>query len=130
MHRCLRDVALAEELTEKNPTTTDKDRRRAVTAYCRRMGQIPVKRVQLEFCKLTTEIGCPQFTRAHNLRHLFSSRAQEEGVNPLMVQELLGHTTLTMTKRYTHMSMDTKREALERLSGMGLPEAPTGKIKS
>ncbi len=108
---------LASELTEKNPATTDKDRRRAVTAYCRRMGQIPVKRVQLEFCKLTTEIGCPQFTRAHNLRHLFSSRAQEEGINPLMVQELLGHTTLTMTKRYTHLSMDTKREALERLAG-------------
>jgi len=102
-------------LTAKEPNTTDKQRRQLVTAYCRRMGQIPVKRVQLEFCKLTTEIGCPQFTRAHNLRHLFSSRAQEEGVNPLLVQEILGHATLTMTKRYTHLGMDAKREALERL---------------
>ena len=76
---------LANDLTVKEPNTTDKQRRQLVTAYCRRMGQIPVKRVQLEFCKLTTEIGCPQFTRAHNLRHLFSSRAQEEGVNPLHV---------------------------------------------
>ncbi len=107
---------LAEELTTKNPATTDKDRRRLVTAYCRRMGQIPVKRVQLEFCKLTVEIGCSQFTRAHGLRHLFASRAQEEGVNPLLVQEILGHATLTMTKRYTHLGMDTKREALERLT--------------
>ena len=107
---------LAEELTAKNPATTDKERRQLVTAYCRRMGQIPVKRVQLEFCKLTTEIGCPQFTRAHGLRHLFSSRAQEEGVNPLLVQEILGHATLTMTKRYTHLGMDAKREALERLT--------------
>ncbi|MBM3970442.1 MAG: hypothetical protein FJ302_11345 [Planctomycetes bacterium] len=106
---------LAHDLTAKEPNTTDKQRRQLVTAYCRRMGQIPVKRVQLEFCKLTTEIGCPQFTRAHNLRHLFSSRAQEEGVNPLLVQEILGHATLTMTKRYTHLGMDAKREALERL---------------
>lgn len=115
---------LAEELTEKNPATTDKDRRRVVTAYCRRMGQIPVKRVQLEFCKLTEKTGCPHFTRAHNLRHLFSSRAQEEGVNPLMVQELLGHATLTMTKRYTHLGMDAKREALERLCDTSIPTKP------
>jgi integrase len=107
---------LAADMSAKNAATTDEDRRRTVTAYCRRMGQIPVKRVQLEFCKLTTEIGCPQFTRAHNLRHLFSSRAQEEGMNPLLVQEILGHTTLTMTKRYTHLGMDAKREALERLA--------------
>ena len=116
--RALREkvTKLAEELTAKNPATTDKDRRRFVTAYSRSMGQIPVKRVQLEFCKLTVEIGCSQFTRAHGLRHLFSSRAQEEGVNPLLVQEILGHATMTMTKRYTHLGMDTKREALERLN--------------
>ena len=112
---------LVSDLTEKTPATTDRERRRVVTAYCRRMGQIPVKRVQSEFCKLTQEIGCPEFTRAHNLRHLFSSRAQEEGLNPLMVQELLGHATMAMTKRYTHLGMDAKREAMERLCEPGSP---------
>jgi site-specific recombinase XerD len=80
------------------------------------MGQIPVKRIQHEFCALTEQIGCPHFTRTHDLRHLFSSRAQEKGTNPLLVQEILGHATLTMTKRYTHLGMDAKRDALERLT--------------
>jgi integrase len=85
-----------------------------------------VKRVQSEFCKLTRQIGCPEFTRAHDLRHLFTSRAQEAGVNPLLVQELLGHATLDMTKRYTHLGMNTKREAVEKL-GSGTT-SPTGDV--
>lgn len=106
---------IAFDISDKNPTVTEKELRRAVTAYCRKMGQIPVKRIQQEFCNLTQQIGCPHFTRTHDLRHLFTSRAQEEGTNPLLVQEILGHATLSMTKRYTHLGMDTKREALERL---------------
>jgi integrase len=104
------------ELLTGRPDAPEKERRRAVMAICRTLGQIPEKRVRGEFMKLTRHIGCPEFTRAHDLRHLFSSRAQEAGMNPLLVQELLGHTTLDMTRRYTHLGMDAKREAFEKLS--------------
>ena len=80
------------------------------------MGQIPEKRIRCEFMALTAQIGCSEFTRVHDLRHLFSSRAQAAGINPILVQEMLGHTTLEMTKRYTHLGMETKREALRRLT--------------
>jgi integrase len=83
------------------------------------MGQIPEKRIRAEFMKITQAIGCPEFTRAHDLRHLFSTRAQEAGVNPLLVQEILGHATLDMTRRYTDIGIDAKRDALERLGGHG-----------
>jgi integrase len=86
-----------------------------VTAFCREMGQIPEKRVRDEFMKLNEKIGCPEFTRAHDLRHLFTTRAQEAGMNPLLVQELLGHSTLDMTRRYTHIGTDAKREAMLKL---------------
>jgi integrase len=79
------------------------------------MGQIPEKRVRCEFMGLTEKIGCPEFTRVHDLRHLFTSRAQAAGINPILVQEMLGHTTLEMTRRYTHLGMDSKREALGKL---------------
>jgi integrase len=65
---------------------------------------------------LTARIGCPQFTRAHSLRHLFSSRAQAAGVSPLLVQQMLGHTTLEMTRRYTHADVDDLRQALQKVS--------------
>lgn len=108
-------ATLVADLLAAKPEATDKDQRRAVTAYCRRMGEIPVKRIQAEFSRLTQAIGCPHFTRAHDLRHLFTSRAQERGANPLLVQELLGHATLDMTRRYTHLGLDAKRKALEEL---------------
>lgn len=115
-------LQIAEEITHEDPAQLAKAQRKAVTAFCRLMGQIPVKRIQHEFCQLTRSIGCPQFTRTHDLRHLFSSRAQEKGANPLLVQEILGHTTMTMTKRYTHLGMEMKRDALERLIEPEKPE--------
>ena len=63
---------------------------------------------------LTGQIGCPEFTRGHDLRHLFSSRAQAAGMNPILVQEVLGHTTLEMTRRYTHFAMDVKRARVKK----------------
>jgi site-specific recombinase XerD len=81
------------------------------------MGQIPEKRVRCEFMGLTAKIGCPECTRAHDLRHLFASRAQAAGINPILVQQMLGHAALAMTARYTHLGLDEKRAALERVNG-------------
>jgi integrase len=106
---------LAADIVVARPGTSEKERRREVTTFCRGIGQIPERRVRGEFMKLTRRIGCPEFTRAHDLRHLFSTRAQEAGMNPLMVQDLLGHSTLDMTRRYTHLGMDAKRDAMLRL---------------
>src|SRR4029453_4466151 len=95
-----------------DPSATERAKKRAVVAFCRKVGQIPEKRVRIEFLNLTQQIGCPEFTRVHDLRHLFSSRAQAAGVNPILVQEMLGHTTLEMTRRSTHLGVEPKREAL------------------
>jgi len=113
--------AIVSNLMAEKPDATERDQRRAVTAFCRSMGQVPEKRVRGEFMKLTGAVGCPEFTRAHDLRHLFTSRAQEAGMNPLLVQELLGHSTLDMTRKYTHLGLDTKREAMVKL---GLTKGP------
>src|SRR5262249_19549107 len=108
------------ELLAAKPDTDEREQKRAIVAFCRSQGQIPEKRVRCEFLGLTAKIGCPEFTRVHDLRHLFTSRAQAAGVNPILVQELLGHTTLEMTRRYTHLGMDSKRAALEKMDSPGL----------
>ena len=97
---------------------------RVVRDFCRTIGQIPERRVRAEFMKLSKKINRPDLTRAHDLRHLFASRAQELGLNPILVQELLGHTTLEMTRRYTHLGLDAKRDALQKASSnlLGLPK--------
>jgi hypothetical protein len=47
------------------------------------------------------------------------------GVDLRTVQELLGHKSITMTARYSHLSPTHTLAAVERLSGV-TPEAPTG----
>ena len=41
------------------------------------------------------------------------------GVNPLVVRDLLGHTSVEMTARYTHVALDTKINAVKALPVLG-----------
>ena len=52
----------------------------------------------------------------HTLRHTFASRLLERGVDIVTVQQLLGHSTITVTMRYTHTNLESKRVAVTRLS--------------
>ena len=52
----------------------------------------------------------------HDLRHSFASRLTMGGVNIRTVQELLGHKSLRMTERYTHLSPAHKLDAVQRLA--------------
>jgi integrase len=53
----------------------------------------------------------------HVLRHTFASHLVQAGVPLKAVQELLGHSTITMTERYAHLSPDVRREAVMALEG-------------
>lgn len=47
----------------------------------------------------------------HTLRHTFASWLVMEGVSIYEVKELLGHASLTMTERYSHLAPDRNRKA-------------------
>jgi len=53
--------------------------------------------------------------RFHDLRHTFASRLVENGVDIITVKDLLGHSTVKMTERYTHPNQDLKKKAVEVL---------------
>jgi integrase len=57
--------------------------------------------------------------RFHDLRHTFASRLAIKGVDIRVIQELLGHKTLTMTMRYSHLSHQALRDAVDKLSPIG-----------
>jgi integrase len=53
----------------------------------------------------------------HDLRHTFASRCVMAGVDIRTLQQLLGHKTLQMVVRYTHLSQAHELAAVERLCG-------------
>ena len=54
--------------------------------------------------------------RFHDLRHTFASHLVMAGVDLVTVKELLGHKTINMTNRYTHLAQDHKAQAVAKLS--------------
>ncbi len=54
--------------------------------------------------------------RFHDLRHTFATRLVEKGVDIETVRDLLGHSSIIITQRYTHSNDDRKRKAVELLS--------------
>lgn len=55
--------------------------------------------------------------RFHDLRHTFASQLVMAGKSEFAVQQLLGHRTLAMTRRYSHLSPGALREAVNVMDG-------------
>jgi len=62
------------------------------------------------------EAGVQDFTW-HDLRHTFASRLVMSGEGLRMVQEVLGHRSITTTCRYAHLAPAQQLAAVEKLVG-------------
>ena len=57
--------------------------------------------------------------RFHDLRHTFATRGLENGITPKVMQELLGHTSITMTLDiYSHVLPDKKASEIQKIAGV------------
>ena len=67
--------------------------------------------------KLCDEAGIKRFSM-HVLRHTYATRAIERGVQPKVLQKLLGHASIQTTMdRYVHVTDDALSKAIRQFEG-------------
>ncbi len=74
----------------------------------------PYKEVTHSYGSALKKAGIRDF-RFHDLRHNFASHLVMQGIDLTSVKELLGHASLSMTMRYSHLSPSHKRKAVNTL---------------
>ena len=52
----------------------------------------------------------------HTLRHTFASWIIQEGYPIALASEMLGHSTINLTMRYSHLASDQVRQAVQMIS--------------
>jgi len=81
--------------------------------YCENNGE-PLRAFKKSFLKALEKSGIVGAT-FHSIRHTFASHLVMSGVDLNTVRELLGHKSLQMTLRYSHLSPSHKKHAVDIL---------------
>ena len=78
-----------------------------------RGGKLSQRAVQLSLKRHAAAAGLPPETHPHLLRHSFATHMLDGGADLRVVQELLGHASVSTTQLYTHVTESGKRAAVE-----------------
>lgn len=82
---------------------------------CVRRGLLKPHPVDRELKRICTALDIEPFT-AHAFRDTFATRAIEQGIEPKTLQEIMGHSDISITLNlYAHCLDDTKTEAMNRI---------------
>jgi len=76
---------------------------------------MPYNDIKKSFHTVLKKAGIEDF-RFHDFRHTAATRMLEKGADIRTVQEILGHSSVSVTERYTHTNANKKKSAIELLS--------------
>jgi site-specific recombinase XerD len=116
--------ALRQYLDEVRPRSGA----RAHQALCltERGGRISPRSVDERFAAWRAAAGLPGELSVHCLRHSFVSHLVEDGVDPLFVQQQVGHSWASTTAIYTSVGTDYRNRMLRAALGRAFGPLPGG----
>jgi integrase/recombinase XerC len=77
-------------------------------------GRLTARSVARILEKLVNACGLLRPVSPHTMRHTFATHMLDAGADLRVVQELLGHKSLSTTQKYTHVSIDRLMETYDR----------------
>ena len=88
--------------------------RKSRYVFCTKDGN-KIKAIRTAFLNALRRSGIP-YCRFHDLRHTTATRLVMKGIDLPTIKEILGHTVIQTTLRYSHPTPDHKRWAMEVLN--------------
>jgi integrase/recombinase XerC len=77
-------------------------------------GRLTARSVGRLIKKYTRHSGIFRKVSPHSLRHTFATHLLDAGADIREIQEMLGHSSLSTTQRYTHVSMGKLMEVYDK----------------
>jgi integrase/recombinase XerC len=77
-------------------------------------GRLSARSVGRMLDQVVRQLGLMRFITPHGFRHTFATHMLDAGADLRIVQELLGHASLSTTQRYTHVSIDRLMEVYDK----------------
>jgi integrase/recombinase XerC len=83
--------------------------------FCsKRGGRLTVRSIYDVVVKYARKAGVPGGVHPHTLRHSFATHMLNGGADLRAIQELLGHSSLATTQKYTHLGIDHLMKAYDK----------------
>ncbi len=99
----------AEHIKKKNPTSS------ALGLFLNQRGQtISTRGVRKIMSQYIQANNFPKNISPHSLRHTFATHMLEAGADLRAIQEMLGHSSLSTTQKYTHLTVDRLIETYDK----------------
>jgi len=109
-------VPLSNELTAILSTYIEKKRGETFLFESNRRKKFSPLTIQLMVRKYAKLANIPKKITPHKLRHTFATLALESGISPITIGELLGHSSLNTTMKYTHVTNKLAMDAVKKIS--------------